>query len=170
MCACIHAECNTLLKPTLPRRGAETGKRVLQLQNLPYEEGITCYSKSDHGLCLLLSVPAAPQNTVTVPLLMPLITLMERQAVVFEGMDVWESNDQSCEIMLKHLATARQIAQNAAMYSSTAERVLEGRKHWQEKLPRINKTSGLHILKGKGSCSSATRKSGNKIFLLFHGS
>ncbi|XP_064004105.1 breast cancer anti-estrogen resistance protein 3 isoform X2 [Pogoniulus pusillus] len=68
----------------------------------------------------------APQNTVTVPLLMPLITLMERQAVVFEGVDVWESNDQSCEIMLKHLATARQIAQNAAMYRSTAERVLEG--------------------------------------------
>ncbi|NXF94013.1 BCAR3 protein, partial [Eubucco bourcierii] len=67
-----------------------------------------------------------PQNNVTVPLLMPLITLMERQAVVFEGMDLWESSDQSCEIMLKHLATARQIAQNADMYSLTAERVLEG--------------------------------------------
>ncbi|XP_054240025.1 breast cancer anti-estrogen resistance protein 3 isoform X2 [Indicator indicator] len=67
-----------------------------------------------------------PQNNVTVPLLMPLITLMERQAVVFEGMDLWESSDQSCEIMLRHLATARQIAQNAEMYSLTAERVLEG--------------------------------------------
>ncbi|XP_009908185.2 breast cancer anti-estrogen resistance protein 3 [Dryobates pubescens] len=66
------------------------------------------------------------QNNVTVPLLMPLITLMERQAVVFEGMDLWESSDQSCEIMLRHLATARQIAQNAEMYSLTAERMLEG--------------------------------------------
>ncbi|XP_010174497.2 breast cancer anti-estrogen resistance protein 3 [Antrostomus carolinensis] len=68
----------------------------------------------------------APQNNVTVPLLMPLITLMERQAVVFEGMDLWESSDQSCEIMLKHLATARQIAQHAETYSLTAERMLEG--------------------------------------------
>ncbi|XP_067997385.1 breast cancer anti-estrogen resistance protein 3 isoform X1 [Melanerpes formicivorus] len=66
------------------------------------------------------------QNNITVPLLMPLITLMERQAVVFEGMDLWESSDQSCEIMLRHLATARQIAQNAEMYSLTAERMLEG--------------------------------------------
>ncbi|XP_010287812.1 PREDICTED: breast cancer anti-estrogen resistance protein 3 [Phaethon lepturus] len=68
----------------------------------------------------------APQNNVTVPLLMPLMTLMERQAVVFEGTDLWESSDQSCEIMLKHLATARQIARNAEMYSLTAERMLEG--------------------------------------------
>ncbi|NWU50723.1 BCAR3 protein, partial [Dromas ardeola] len=68
----------------------------------------------------------APQNNVTVPLLMPLVTLMERQAVIFEGMDLWESSDQSCEIMLKHLATARQIAQNAETYSLTAERMLEG--------------------------------------------
>ncbi|NXJ78597.1 BCAR3 protein, partial [Trogon melanurus] len=68
----------------------------------------------------------APQNNVTVPLLMPLITLMERQAVVFEGVDLWESSDQSCEIMLKHLATARQIAQHADVYSLAAERLLEG--------------------------------------------
>ncbi|NXI39462.1 BCAR3 protein, partial [Galbula dea] len=68
----------------------------------------------------------AAENNVTVPLLMPLITLMERQAVVFEGMDLWENSDQSCEIMLKHLATARQIAQNAEMYRLTAERMLEG--------------------------------------------
>ncbi|NXX12572.1 BCAR3 protein, partial [Podargus strigoides] len=67
-----------------------------------------------------------PQNNVTVPLLMPLITLMERQAVIFEGMDLWESSDQSCEIMLRHLATARWIAQNAEMYSLAAERMLEG--------------------------------------------
>ncbi|NXN24166.1 BCAR3 protein, partial [Nycticryphes semicollaris] len=67
-----------------------------------------------------------PQNTITVPLLMPLVTLMERQAVTFEGMDLWESTDQSCEIMLKHLATARQIAQDAETYSLTAERLLEG--------------------------------------------
>ncbi|NWH78667.1 BCAR3 protein, partial [Piaya cayana] len=66
------------------------------------------------------------QHNVTVPLLMPLLTLMERQGVVFEGMDLWESSDQSCEIMLRHLATARWIAQNAELYSLTAGRILEG--------------------------------------------
>lgn len=79
---------------------------------------------------------------------MPLVTLMERQAVIFEGMDLWESSDQSCEIMLKHLITARQIAQNAEMYSLTAERMLEGREHQQEMLLHVNRTCGL-CLKNK---------------------
>ncbi|XP_074732634.1 breast cancer anti-estrogen resistance protein 3 isoform X1 [Strix uralensis] len=92
-----------------------------------YEKQLKPFSKALHeGEDEWSKTVSAPQNDVTVPLLMPLITLMERQAVVFEGMDLWESSDQSCEIMLKHLATARQIAQNAEKYSLTAERMLEG--------------------------------------------
>ncbi|XP_052657493.1 breast cancer anti-estrogen resistance protein 3 isoform X3 [Harpia harpyja] len=92
-----------------------------------YEKQLKPFSKALHeGQEEWNKTVSAPQNKVTVPLLMPLITLMERQAVVFEGMDLWESSDQSCEIMLKHLATARQIAQNAEMYSLTAEQMLEG--------------------------------------------
>ncbi|XP_035189780.1 breast cancer anti-estrogen resistance protein 3 isoform X3 [Oxyura jamaicensis] len=88
-----------------------------------YEKQLKPFSKALHEGQEMIS---APQNNITVPLLMPLVTLMERQAVIFEGMDLWESSDQSCEIMLKHLTTARQIAQNAEMYSLTAERMLEG--------------------------------------------
>ncbi|KFP82686.1 Breast cancer anti-estrogen resistance protein 3, partial [Apaloderma vittatum] len=92
-----------------------------------YEKQLKPFSKALHeGQDEWNKTVSAPQNNVTVPLLMPLITLMERQAVVFEGMDLWESSDQSCEIMLKHLSTARQIAQNAEVYSLNAERVLEG--------------------------------------------
>jgi hypothetical protein len=61
-----------------------------------------------------------------VPLLMPLVTLMERQAVAFEGTDMWEKNDQSCEIMLNHLATARSMASAADSYRTSAERTLAG--------------------------------------------
>lgn len=75
----------------------------------------------------------SPPNIVTVPLLMPLVTLMERQAVTFEGMDLWENTDQSCEIMLKHLTAARSIAQHADMYRLTAERILEGKDIGQKK-------------------------------------
>ncbi|XP_066479562.1 breast cancer anti-estrogen resistance protein 3 [Tiliqua scincoides] len=88
-----------------------------------YEKQLKPFSKALHegreATCML-------QNVVTVPLLMPLITLLERQAVLFDGMDVWENTDQSCEIMLKHLATARLVAQNASVYSTNAERILEG--------------------------------------------
>ncbi|XP_074817404.1 breast cancer anti-estrogen resistance protein 3 isoform X1 [Natator depressus] len=88
-----------------------------------YEKQLKPFSKALHegreSVC-------APQNNITVPLLMPSVTLMERQIVIFDGMDLWENTDQSCEIMLKHLATARFIAQNADMYRMTAERILEG--------------------------------------------
>ncbi|NXI91958.1 BCAR3 protein, partial [Psophia crepitans] len=91
-----------------------------------YEKQLKPFSKALHeGQDEWNNTISAPHN-VTVPLLMPLITLMERQAVIFEGVDLWECSDQSCEIMLKHLATARQIAQNAETYSLTAERMLEG--------------------------------------------
>ncbi|PKU48151.1 breast cancer anti-estrogen resistance protein 3 isoform x1 [Limosa lapponica baueri] len=92
-----------------------------------YEKQLKPFSKALHeGQDEWNKTISAPQNNVTVPLLMPLVTLMERQAVTFDGMDLWESSDQSCEIMLKHLAAARQIAQDAEMYSLTAERMLEG--------------------------------------------
>ncbi|XP_037763610.1 breast cancer anti-estrogen resistance protein 3 isoform X1 [Chelonia mydas] len=88
-----------------------------------YEKQLKPFSKALHegreSVC-------APQNNITVPLLMPSVTLMERQIVIFDGMDLWENTDQSCEIMLKHLATARFIAQNADMYRMTAEKILEG--------------------------------------------
>ncbi|XP_050816899.1 breast cancer anti-estrogen resistance protein 3 isoform X1 [Gopherus flavomarginatus] len=90
---------------------------------ITYEKQLKPFSKALHEgretICAL-------QNNITVPLLMPSVTLMERQVVVFDGMDLWENTDQSCEIMLKHLATARFIAQNADMYRMTAERILEG--------------------------------------------
>lgn len=52
---------------------------------------------------------------------------MERPAVAFEGMEIWESNDQGCEIMLRHLEEARAVARNADTYSYNAKRVLQGK-------------------------------------------
>lgn len=68
-----------------------------------------------------------PPNNVSVPLLMPLVTLMERQAVTFEGTDMWEKNDESCEIMMNHLVKARLMAESADSYRMNAERILEGK-------------------------------------------
>ncbi|XP_006831111.1 PREDICTED: breast cancer anti-estrogen resistance protein 3 [Chrysochloris asiatica] len=88
-----------------------------------YEKQLKPFSKLLHesreSTCVL------PSN-VSVPLLMPLVTLMERHAVTFEGIDMWEKNDQSCEIMLNHLATARLMAEAADTYRVNAEKILEG--------------------------------------------
>lgn len=86
-----------------------------------YEKQLKPFSKILHEGRESTSVPP---SGVSVPLLMPLVTLMERQAVAFEGTDMWEKNDQSCEIMLNHLAAARYMAEAADSYRVNAERIL----------------------------------------------
>ncbi|XP_055258204.1 breast cancer anti-estrogen resistance protein 3 isoform X2 [Moschus berezovskii] len=88
-----------------------------------YEKQLKPFSKILHEGRESTCVP--PKN-VSVPLLMPLVTLMEREAVTFEGTDMWEKNDESCEIMLNHLATARLMAEAADSYRMNAERILAG--------------------------------------------
>lgn len=70
-------------------------------------------------------------SNATVPLLMPFLTLMERPVVAFEGMELWESNDQGCEIMLRHLEEARAVARNADTYTYNVKRVLQGKTIYQ---------------------------------------
>jgi len=61
-----------------------------------------------------------------VPLLLPLLTLMERPAVAPEGAELWETSDQGCDIMLRHLEAARGMARHAHGYTQHALRALEG--------------------------------------------
>lgn len=87
-----------------------------------YEKQLKPFSKALHtGEETAMTPP-----NITVPLLIPLLVLLEREDVIFEGMDVWENNDQGCEIMLNHLDMARSIAQNAETYRLNAEEILEG--------------------------------------------
>lgn len=51
---------------------------------------------------------------------------MERQAVTVDGTDIWEKNDESCDILWNHLATARFMAETVESYRRNAERILEG--------------------------------------------
>ncbi|KAM8789087.1 breast cancer anti-estrogen resistance protein 3 isoform 2-T2 [Rhynchonycteris naso] len=88
-----------------------------------YEKQLKPFSKSLHegkeSTCVL-------PNNISVPLLMPFVTLMERQAVTFEGTDMWEKYDESCEITMNHLSTARLMAEAANNYRINAEKILEG--------------------------------------------
>lgn len=69
---------------------------------------------------------ASSPSVVCIPLLLPLLTLMERPSTTPEGVELWETSDQGCDIMLRHLEAARDIANNAQSYTSNAEKILEG--------------------------------------------
>ncbi|XP_043941619.1 breast cancer anti-estrogen resistance protein 3 isoform X1 [Protopterus annectens] len=100
-----------------------------------------------------------PLSDTTVPLLMPLVTLMERQAVAFESMDQWEKNDQNCEIMMKHLDMARSVAQNADVYRTNAQKILEDFKPDEELLEMFKTEFQMRLLWGsKGAQVNQTER------------
>uniref|UniRef100_A0A3B3V169 BCAR3 adaptor protein, NSP family member n=2 Tax=Poecilia latipinna TaxID=48699 RepID=A0A3B3V169_9TELE len=70
---------------------------------------------------------ASSPSVVCIPLLLPLLTLMERPSTTPEGVELWETSDQGCDIMLRHLEAARDVANNAQSYTSNAEKILEGK-------------------------------------------
>lgn len=69
---------------------------------------------------------ASPGSHVCVPLLLPLLTLMERPPMGPEGAELWETSDHGCDIMLSHLEAAREMAQNSESYTTNALKVLQG--------------------------------------------
>ncbi|XP_034556047.1 breast cancer anti-estrogen resistance protein 3 isoform X2 [Notolabrus celidotus] len=67
---------------------------------------------------------ASPPSVVCVPLLLPLLTLMERPSITPEGAELWETSDQGCDIMLRHLEAARDVAHSAQSYTRNAQKIL----------------------------------------------
>ncbi|XP_075342073.1 breast cancer anti-estrogen resistance protein 3 isoform X1 [Odontesthes bonariensis] len=63
---------------------------------------------------------------ICVPLLLPLLTLMERPSITPEGAELWETSDQGCDIMLRHLEAARDVAHNTQSYTANAQKILQG--------------------------------------------
>ncbi|XP_072275966.1 breast cancer anti-estrogen resistance protein 3 isoform X2 [Pyxicephalus adspersus] len=90
---------------------------------ITYEKQLKPFNKSLYeGAGVVFTM----QEKSTMPLVMPLLMLLERQSAIFEGMDWWENHDRGCEIMFSHLETGRFIAKNAALYQSNAQKALEG--------------------------------------------
>ncbi|XP_006013670.1 breast cancer anti-estrogen resistance protein 3 isoform X2 [Latimeria chalumnae] len=120
---------------------------------ITYEKSLKPFIKALHeGSDLKLT------NT-TLPLLMPLVTLMERQAVIFEGMDLWENNDQSCEIMLNHLDSARTVAENAELYRINAEKIIKDFKPDEEVIEIFKTEFQMRLLWGsKGAQVNQTER------------
>ncbi|XP_048395956.2 breast cancer anti-estrogen resistance protein 3 isoform X2 [Stegostoma tigrinum] len=89
-----------------------------------------------------------PLSKITVPYLMPLITLMEREFVTLEATELWENIDEGCEIMLKHLENARIFTYNAAVFEANAKRILAGFESDEELLETFQTEFAMRLLWG----------------------
>ncbi|XP_065104535.1 breast cancer anti-estrogen resistance protein 3 isoform X1 [Paramisgurnus dabryanus] len=100
-----------------------------------------------------------PLSNASVPLLMPLLTLMERSTITFDSMDIWENNDQGCEIMFRHLEAARAVARNADTYTCNAQRVLQDFQPIDDMLEILRTDFQLRLLWGsRGAAVNQTER------------
>ncbi|XP_061594592.1 breast cancer anti-estrogen resistance protein 3 isoform X2 [Cololabis saira] len=109
---------------------------------------------------------AASPAVVCVPLLLPLLTLMERPSITPEGAELWETSDQGCDIMLHHLEAARDVAHNTQSYTTHAQKILNG-FHCDEDLLEVFKTDfQLRLLWGSRGAAVNQSDRYNKFNLI----
>ncbi|XP_051929508.1 breast cancer anti-estrogen resistance protein 3-like isoform X1 [Hippocampus zosterae] len=96
---------------------------------------------------------ASRPAVVCVPLLLPLLTLMERPSVSPEGAELWETSDQGCDIMLRHLEAARHVAHHARSYTDNAQRIMHGFQCDEDLLEVFKTDFQLRLLWGSRGAS-----------------
>ncbi|XP_061635682.1 breast cancer anti-estrogen resistance protein 3 isoform X2 [Phyllopteryx taeniolatus] len=90
---------------------------------------------------------------VCVPLLLPLLTLLERPSVSPEGAELWETSDQGCDIMLRHLEAARDVAHHAQSYTENATTIMHGFQCDEDLLEVFKTDFQLRLLWGSRGAS-----------------
>ncbi|XP_067868395.1 SH2 domain-containing protein 3C-like isoform X2 [Heterodontus francisci] len=68
----------------------------------------------------------SPLTNTTFPHVVPLITLLERNVVSTDNIEVWEISDSGVEVVMSHLEAARTIAHHGGLYRTNAELKLQG--------------------------------------------
>uniref|UniRef100_A0A4W6F6E3 BCAR3 adaptor protein, NSP family member n=1 Tax=Lates calcarifer TaxID=8187 RepID=A0A4W6F6E3_LATCA len=109
---------------------------------------------------------ASSPSVVCVPFLLPLLTLMERPSVTPEGAELWETSDQGCDIMLRHLEAARDVAHNAHNYTDNAQRILQGFQTDEDLLEVFKTDFQLRLLWGSRGASVNQSDRYNKFNLI----
>ncbi|XP_027145657.1 breast cancer anti-estrogen resistance protein 3 isoform X2 [Larimichthys crocea] len=109
---------------------------------------------------------ASSPPVVCVPLLLPLLTLMERPSITPEGAELWETSDQGCDIMLRHLEAARDVAHNAQSYTANAQKILQEFECDDELLEVFKTDFQLRLLWGSRGASVNQSDRYNKFNLI----
>lgn len=58
-----------------------------------------------------------------------------------EGAELWETSDHGCDIMLRHLQAARDMAHNTESFTANAYKVLQG----TDITPEASDAKGLYL-------------------------
>ncbi|TKS75127.1 Breast cancer anti-estrogen resistance protein 3 -like protein [Collichthys lucidus] len=151
-------------------RPAEFGSRLLPPENKPLEMVVLKRAKelllshNHHSIARHLLL--ADCQVVCVPLLLPLLTLMERPSITPEGAELWETSDQGCDIMLRHLEAARDVAHNAQSYTANAQRILQEFECDDELLEVFKTDFQLRLLWGSRGASVNQSDRYNKFNLI----
>ncbi|TFJ97046.1 ankyrin repeat domain-containing protein 23 [Platysternon megacephalum] len=92
------------------------------------------------------------QGEVAVPHLLPLISLME-------GEHLWDDHEESCDLLLRTLESARSIATSAGAYKATAEAKLQGFQATPELLEAFQTEFALRLFWGsKGAAADRAER------------
>nr|XP_029133781.1 breast cancer anti-estrogen resistance protein 3 homolog isoform X1 [Labrus bergylta] len=109
---------------------------------------------------------ASAPPVVCVPLLLPLLTLMERPSITPEGVELWETSDQGCDIMLRHLEAARDVAHSAQSYTKNAQKLLHEFQSDDDLLEVFKTDFQLRLLWGSRGASVNQSDRYNKFNLI----
>ncbi|TNN52019.1 Breast cancer anti-estrogen resistance protein 3 [Liparis tanakae] len=91
---------------------------------------------------------------------------MERPSITPEGAELWETSDQGCDIMLRHLEAARAVAHNAQSYTANTQRILQGFSCDEELLEVFKTDFQLRLLWGSRGASVNQSDRYNKFNLI----
>ncbi|XP_017294910.1 breast cancer anti-estrogen resistance protein 3 isoform X2 [Kryptolebias marmoratus] len=114
----------------------------------------------------LYEAEASSPPVVCIPHLVPLLTLMERPSITPEGTELWESSDQGCDIMLRHLEAARDVANNAQSFTANAHQILQGFQCDEDLLEVFKTDFQLRLLWGSRGATVNQSDRFNKFSLI----
>ncbi|XP_077964165.1 breast cancer anti-estrogen resistance protein 3 isoform X1 [Gasterosteus aculeatus] len=137
-----------------------TLRRTYTQTAISYEKTLKPFYKN------LYEGTASSPAVVCVPLLLPLLTLMERPSITPEGAELWETSDQGCDIMLRHLEDARDVAHNAQRYTINSQMILEGFPCDEDLLEVFKTDFQLRLLWGSRGASVNQSDRYNKFNLI----
>lgn len=79
-------------------------------------------------VCSCSFTEGPPLTNTTFPHIVPLITLLERDAALLDSPEPWENTDNGVEVVMAHLEAARMVAHHGGLYHTNAEVKLQGKE------------------------------------------
>ncbi|XP_078502783.1 SH2 domain-containing protein 3C isoform X2 [Lissotriton helveticus] len=97
----------------------------------------------------------SPLTTTTFPHIVPLILLLERDSVLSDGAEPWESIDGGVEVVMAHLEAARMVAHHGGLYRTNAEIKLQGFQPKAELMEIFSTEFQMRLLWGSRGAESS---------------